>query len=197
MAGREVREWLGRNRGGLAVGVLGMLAVAGAALFLQRPATPPPVAVLAPTARPSPSPAPVVPIAVHVSGEVQSPGLYRLSPGSRVDDAVQAAGGATGEADLQRLNLAARLADGQQVAVPRKAEPRAAASPGAGTPGLVNINVASAAELDTLPGVGPVTAQRIIAYREQNGPFTSVEQLREARLVNATTFERIRDLVTV
>lgn len=196
MAGGEVREWLERNRGGLVVGALGMVGVAVAVPFLVRPA-PPPVIVQAPTPRSSPAPA-AVPIAVHVGGEVLGPGLYHLPLGSRVNDAIRAAGGPTADADPQRLNLAARLADGQQVLVPRKVEPRAAdgaASPTA--PARMNINTATVKELDGLPGVGPVTAQRIVAYREQHGPFTRVEQLREAKLVNASTFERLKDLVTV
>ena len=195
MASRKVGEWLGRNRGGLALGVLGMLLVALAAAFLQRPA-PAPLVVQAPTPRPSPSPA-VVPIAVSVAGEVPRPGLYHLPPGSRIDDAVRAAGGPNEEADVHRLNLAARLADGQQIVVPRKIEALGAGAAPPVLPTLVNINVATIPELDRLPGVGPVIAQRIVAYREQHGPFTRIEQLREAKLVNAATFEKIKDLVTV
>ena len=195
VASGKVGEWLGRNRGGLALGALGMILVALAAAFLQRPA-PAPLVVQAPTPRPSPSPA-VVPIAVSVAGEVPRPGLYHLPPGSRIDDAVRAAGGPTEEADVHRLNLAARLADGQQIVVPRKIEALGAGAAPPVLPTLVNINVATVPELDRLPGVGPVIAQRIVAYREQHGPFTRIEQLREAKLVNAATFEKIKDLVTV
>ena len=193
---RGIGEWLGRNRGGLAVGVLGMLLVGLASAFLQRP-TPAPLVVQAPpTPRPSPSPQ-VVPIAVSVAGEVPRPGLYHLPPGSRVDDAVKAAGGATDAADVHRLNLAARLADGQQVMVPRKIEALGAGAAPPVLPAPVNINLASVPELDRLPGVGPVIAQRIVAYREQHGPFTSVQQLRDTKLVNRDTFEKIKDLITV
>jgi competence protein ComEA len=94
----------------------------------------------------------------------------------------------------------ARLADGQQIVVPRRISPIlttfASTSPSP-APGRINLNVASVAELDQLPGVGPVTAQRNVAYREQHGPFQHVEQLREAKLVNAPTFEKIKELVTI
>ena len=127
------------------------------------------------------------------------PGVYHLPVGARIDDALKAAGGATVDGDIQHLNLAARLADGQQIVVPRRINPMliaisTAASP---TPGPLNLNVASVAELDRLPGVGPVTAQRIVAYREQHGPFTAVDRLRQANLVNASTFEKIKELVAV
>jgi competence protein ComEA len=142
-----------------------MLAVGLAALFLPRPTPAPAVVVQQPTPRPSPSPAVVVPIAVHVGGEVAGPGLYRLPPGSRIDDALRAAGGVTPDGDVERVNLAARLADGQQVVVPRKA---AKAVAGPVTPAKVNVNTATVAELDVLPGIGPATAQRIVACCPQS-----------------------------
>ena len=195
MAARRIGEWLERNRGGLALGVVGMVLVGLAAAFLQRPA-PAPLVVQVPTPRPSPSPA-IVPIAVSVVGEVGRPGLYHLPPGSRIDDAVRAAGGATETADVHRLNLAARLADGQQILVPRKIEALGGGAAAPTLPQLVNINQATVPELDRLPGIGPVTAQRIVAYRDQHGPFTSIEQLREAKLVNQATWEKMKDLITI
>ncbi len=139
------------------------------------------------------------PIVVHLSGEIVVPGIYQLPVGARVDDALRAAGGVTPNGDVNRLNLAARLADGQHVVVPRKADPvtmsvTAAASPAALR---VNVNSATVAELDGLPGVGPVTAQRIVAYRQQHGPFTRIDELREAKLVNQATFDKIKDLISV
>ena len=173
--------------------------------MLARRPEPPRVALQLPTpqathqatARPAASPQVASLLVVHMSGEVIAPGLYRLPIGARIDDALKAAGGPTGEGDVHRLNLAARLADGQQIVVPRRVDPvlAALAQHGSPTPGKVNVNVAGVAELDQLPGVGPVTAQRIVAYREQHGPFTRLEQLREAKLVNAATFEKIKDLV--
>jgi competence protein ComEA len=138
-------------------------------------------------------------VVIHVSGEVIAPGIYRLPAGARIEDALKASGGATANGDIHRINLAARLADGQQIVVPWRTDPSLAAlttlpSP---VPGRVNVNSASVAELDRLPGIGPVTAQRIVAYREEHGPFTRIEQLREAKLVTASTFEKIRDLVGV
>ena len=187
MASESLRDWLGRNRGGLAVGVIGMVAVAVAALLLPRPVGPP-IIVQAPAsptpvvaARPSPGPSPTTAILVHVGGEVARPGLYELPFGSRVNDAITVAGGPSEGGDVQRLNLAARLADGQQVRVPAREERRATAGPSdPTTPARVNINTAGLAELDSLPGIGPVTAQRIVAHRTQQGPFLSVEHLLEA-----------------
>lgn len=196
MAGQGLRDWVHRNRDGLAIAVVGMLAVGLVAYFVQRPTSP--VVIQASASRASPSPTPVAPnIAVHVNGEVLQPGLYQLPPGARVNDAIRVAGGPTGDADIQRLNLAARLTDGQQIGVPRKGDVRVlAGSPSPIAKSRININDATVAELDTLPGLGPVMAQRIVAHREQNGPFTRPEELREAKLVNASTYEKIKDLIT-
>ena len=204
MNGRDLLEWLGRKRNAIALAVLAMLAAVVLSPLLQRP-TPPPIVLQSPSApdaevgvgRPS-SPTPVALLVVHVVGEVATPGVYNMPAGSRIDDALRAAGGATPEGDLERVNLAARVADGQQIRVPRKGDNRTpTGSSGGVTPARININGATAAELETLRGVGTVTAQRIVAYREQHGPFLSVEELREARLVSAAAFEEIKDLVTV
>lgn len=126
------------------------------------------------------------PLKVYVSGAVVRPGVYELSSADRVEDAVRAAGGPTADADLERINLAVRLRDEMQVHVPRRLP--------AGQTRL-SINRATAAELEALPGIGPVTAARIVDYRTKNGPFTSIEQLRDLRLVSAATFERIKELI--
>ena len=149
-------------------------------------------------------------VVVHVAGAVVSPGVRRLPPGSRVTDALDAAGGALPDADLPRVNLAAPLVDGQQVYVPRPGEevPAAAGSglPGGGggagnggvVPGTpVDLNTATPEQLDTLPGVGPATAAAIIAHREQHGPFTSVDQLLDVRGIGEAKLEQLRDLVSV
>ena len=152
-------------------------------------------------------------VVVHVAGAVVSPGVRRLPPGSRVIDAVDAAGGALADADLPRINLAAPLVDGQQVYVPKPGEQPplaagagvpepttggAAAGPGGSVPGaLVDLNTATAEQLDTLPGVGPSTAAAIIAHRDQNGPFTSVDQLLDVRGIGEAKLEQLRDLVSV
>ena len=129
------------------------------------------------------------------------PGLYELAEGDRVVDAVAAAGGFTEEADQAALNLAQVLADAQQVQVPKVGEappaPAPGAAPGAAAGGLVNLNTADLAALDTLPRVGPSTAQKILDWRESNGPFTSVDDLLAVSGIGEATLEGLRDLVTV
>jgi competence protein ComEA len=149
-------------------------------------------------------------VVVHVAGAVVSPGVQRLPPGSRVTDALDAAGGALPGADLPRINLAAPLVDGQQVYVPKPGEelpvavggglPGGAGAAGTGGPvpgALVDLNTATAEQLDTLPGVGPATAAAIIAHRDQHGPFTSVDQLLDVRGIGEAKLEQLRDLVSV
>jgi competence protein ComEA len=159
---------------------------------------------------PPPTPAPTVaptpaPVRVYVSGAVKNPGVYSLPPRSLVDDALKAAGGATSDADLERTNLAQEVRDQQQIHVLRKgepaqAQPTSAISTGAAaTPGSqrININTATLAELDTLPEIGPVTAQRIIDYRTKNGPFKRTEDLKNVSGIGDATFEAVKDLITV
>lgn len=136
---------------------------------------------------------------VHVSGAVRAPGLYVLPQGSRVVDAVAAAGGFSHDAARDGVNLARAVADGEQLAVPRKGEavPDAGAAAGGKTGGKVDLNTADEAALDTLPRIGPATAKRIIAWREQNGPFTSVEDLLAVPGIGEKMLETLRDLVTV
>jgi competence protein ComEA len=134
-------------------------------------------------------------VVVHVSGAVLSPGVYELQEGRRVRDAIEAAGGATEQADPNALNLAALLKDGQRIEVPTLVVGRPAASTSATGPKPINLNTASAAELEALPGVGEVIAQRIVTYREQAGSFASVDELRTQKLVNEATFAKLRDLV--
>ena len=188
--------------GGLAL--LIVAALAGGGLWYVR-SLPRPVEVRAavaeppPSATPSPSGAPVL---VHVAGWVRRPGVYELEEGDRVVDAIEAAGGARRGANLDALNLAAPLADGAQVLVPREAPPGSAGGePAAGATGgpaaLVNVNTATEAELETLPGIGPVLAAAIVQYRTEHGPFTSVEQLEEVSGIGPATLAEIRDLVTV
>jgi competence protein ComEA len=124
--------------------------------------------------------APARKVLVHVVGAVRKPGLYRLTEGSRIDDAIKAAGGAKPRADLQLINLAAPVADGQQVFVAVRGSEAPAGSSAAGSSaagGHVHLNTATLEELDTLPGVGPVTAQKILDYRNEHGAFKSVDEL--------------------
>ncbi len=136
----------------------------------------------------------------YISGEVVSPGVYRFEPGDRVEQLVALAGGFTADADVDSVNLALRLKDEQQVHVPRAKPtpaPGAAIATGATESALVDLNSASVPELDTLPGIGEVTAQRIVDHRTKVGPFAAPEDLLTLKLVSSSTFEKIRDKVTV
>jgi competence protein ComEA len=135
-------------------------------------------------------------VVVDVAGAVRRPGLYRLPDGSRVADALERAGGPTAKAFLEALNLAAPLADGQQVLVPRKVGGAGAtATPATATAGPVSLSAATLEQLDTLPGVGPVTAQKILDYRASHGAFRSVEELDAVPGIGPATIEELRELV--
>lgn len=160
------------------------------------------------TAAPTPtSPASLAPVVVHVLGAVAHPGLLTLHAGDRVQAAIDAAGGLTEGADLARVNLARPLVDGEQLYVPTAGEsppaplgPTAAdAGPSsAGAPsGLVDLNAADSATLETLPGIGPALASRIIAWRDANGGFSSVEDLREVNGIGDVRFAELEPLVRV
>lgn len=141
---------------------------------------------------------------VHVAGAVRRPGVYTLRGGARVADAVERAGGARRGADLSAVNLAQRLEDGRQVLVPRRAQVAAAAA-GAGVPGVpgtvpappIDLNTATLAQLDTLDGVGPATAQKILEYRQQHGGFGSVEELGQVSGIGPKRLAAIREHVRV
>jgi competence protein ComEA len=142
-------------------------------------------------------------LVVHVVGEVRRPGLYRLRDGARIADAVHRAGGALRDADLAAVNLAAPLVDGIQVFVPSRAAADAggpaggAGSAGGGAAGgLVSLSSATVDDLDELPGVGPITAQKIIDYRTEHGPFASVDDLDAVPGIGPTRIEQLRELVT-
>jgi len=188
--------------------LLVVLALAGHRLAQTGTATSPEVvAPLEPVAQ-----APVrSALVVHVVGAVHRPGLYRLRDGARVADAVSRAGGATGGADLAALNLAAPLVDGIQVLVPRQpavgpggatnGDPPADGISGAaagvvGLGGKVSLSSATVDQLDELPGVGPITAQKILDYRAEHGPFRSVDDLDAVPGIGPTRIEQLRDLVT-
>jgi competence protein ComEA len=143
----------------------------------------------APTRSPEPS------IIVDVAGAVAHPGVYRLAAGSRVADALTAAGGATGEADLFALNKAAPVRDGQRIYVPRPGETVPAGSAGSDAQLKIDVNHATAAELEGLPGIGPTTAARIVRSRGGH-PFTRIEELQTRGLVTARVFADIKDMVT-
>ena len=162
----------------------------------------------------TPPVAPGGPVVVHVAGAVASPGVVELPGGSRIVDAVEAAGGLRADADADRVNLAAVLADGQRIVVPVEGQPppeevhptgpAPSGDPGTGGSGgtagagpKVELNSATAEQLDSLPGIGPATAAAIIGHRERHGPFRSVDDLIEVRGIGEAKLEALRDLVTV
>ena len=178
--------------------LLVLAAVVLAALVLVGMRRPTPVEIIIqpppPTATPAPSPT-FSPITVYVTGAVAQPGvLLSLPAGSRVRDALQAAGGVLPEADLQRVNLAAALRDGDQVHVPAQDDTPAGVPTQPGGE-LVFINQADAATLETLPDVGPALAQAIISYREANGPFATLEDLDAVPGIGPAALERLAERV--
>jgi competence protein ComEA len=147
--------------------------------------------------------APPARVVVDVVGAVRRPGLYRLEQGARVADAVARAGGSTRKADLSLVNLAALVSDGEQVVVPRRgAAPSGAGAAAGGASGIagiptgpVHLNSATLEQLDALPGVGPVTAQKILDYRQKHGAFTSVDELDAVSGIGPARLDQLRDLV--
>lgn len=174
------------SRGFRALAVVAAVVVLGAAFFAwqsrARPET------VAPPRESAATPASAQ-IVVAVSGKVHKPGLVRLPIGSRVADAIEAAGGVLPGTDLSAVNLARKLTDGELIAIGVDS----GASPG----GKVNLNTATPAQLDSLPGVGPVLAQRIIDYRTQHGGFKSISELRQIEGIGEETFARLKELVTL
>lgn len=206
-----MNAWVARYRGYLFLSLAFVVALGGV-FFLSRRADPKPVQISTPfprstpTLHPSPTPAGLV---VQVSGAVVNPGLVHLADGARVDDAIRAAGGASAEADLAQLNLARRMSDGERLVVPKLGDPtQAAAAAPTGraaqtrvptaTPVLnVNINTASADELNRLPGIGPALAQRIIDYRQTNGPFLKAEDIMKVKGIGPAEFGAIKNVIVV
>ncbi len=207
---RSWLQWVGPGR--LVGSAVVVLAVLSAGYWLVRPpaattesklpyAAPHPTTTTEAAAAPGVSAAANA-LVVHIAGAVVHPGVYEVPEGARVIEAVQAAGGMALDANPDAVNLAARLADGQRVYVPRVGEAVPVGDSGTGSgsgaiTGPVNLNTATVDELDTLPGVGPATAAAIIAHREQNGPFASVDDLGNVRGIGPAKLEAIRGLVTV
>jgi competence protein ComEA len=217
---RTTTEWiesladrLGVSAWSLVVGTVAVLAAGiGGWWALAAPAPPPVdqilprVDIVGPTVATSAPAADERRVVVHVAGAVSMPGIHELAEGSRVVDAIEAAGGLTGEADRERLNLAAPVADGQRVWVPRvgESEPAivgvtggAVGDVGAAGGGIVNLNTADSAALETLPGVGPSIAAAIIRYRDDEGPFQRVDELLAVPGIGPSRLAQLVDQVTV
>jgi competence protein ComEA len=195
------------------LGVMAGFVLAGVLVFVSRAPKGEPILL-----QPAPTKAP---IAVHIVGAVPRPGLYEFAEGARVQDAIDAAGGLLAEANVDALNLAQLLEDGEQLAIPYKAGsepvdggdalrlPSADGDTSVNPPSpdgtsndnqnveLVNINTASLEELIALPSIGPTTAQKIVDYRTANGPFSTIEDIMNVSGIGPATFEDIRDLITV
>jgi len=194
-----MEQWLERYRGIL---FFGLVAVALVGVILFQALRPQPQAPI--LLSPSPTPFPEVtstpcPIQVYISGAVRNPDVYELPPGSRVNAALEKGGGPSDDADLDRINLAAPLADGQHVYVPHLGETALPVDPPADpstSGGKLNINIAGPAELETLPGIGPTIAQRIYDYRQAHGPFAKIEDLMDVSGIGQATFDKVRDLIT-
>jgi competence protein ComEA len=175
--------------------LLGLAVLLGGTVFYLRLPRPTPIEILEPSPIPTPGQ-----LGVYVTGAVLKPGVYFLPPGSRVRDALKAAGGPTEEADLVRVNLAKRVYDEEQIYVPSEGEespPVASYAPGNPAGGKINLNTASAQDLEALPGIGPVLAQRIVDYREANGPFATIEDIMKVHGIGPAIFEDIKDSIFV
>ncbi|MEA2507418.1 MAG: competence protein ComEA [Actinomycetota bacterium] len=203
----RVEELQSRRSGWIVAGAAAIAVVAALLMWMRgAPAQIAPPATeqangLASSVQPATSPTAGL-LFVDVSGAVRKPGLYRLDAGSRVADAIHAAGGASPHADLEALNLAELLSDGVKVDVARKGAAAAgpvAASGVAPSPSVptVNINTADEPTLELIPGVGPVTANAILAYRERIGRFSAIEQLLEVNGIGPATVENIRPYITI
>ncbi len=209
--------------GVVGLAVVGVIAVLVTVFTMWRDDPPPVVAAKLPevemVSSAAPKPAPEPPVVVSVVGLVRQPGLVTLAPGARIADALEAAGGAVDGADLIGLNMARRLTDGEQIIVgiaPAPGQPATMGSSASGAPDAsaapsgaapaepvkaagepVNLNTATVEQLDTLPGVGPVTAAAIVAWRDANGAFDSVDQLGEVDGIGPARLAKLRDLVHV
>ena len=190
-------ELTARNIATMALVAATVAAILAAVVLLARQDDNAPIRIIAPESQDT-----ATQVSIFVNGAVVNPGVYTLAPDSRVTDALAAAGGLTGEANIQGVNLALRLQDEAEYYVPKLGE-----TPPAGSNmqqaqtqiqgGLIDLNLASVELLDTLPGIGPALAGAIVSYRENVGPFQSIEEIQEVPKIGPVTYLNIRDLVTV
>jgi competence protein ComEA len=201
-------EWFGITR--LVATAAAVVVVVGGAWLLVRTPPPPAEATLPLTSGSAPSSTLAVPttavemstFVIHVAGAVAAPGVYGVPNPARVVDAIDAAGGPTSDAELDSLNLAAPLVDGQRIYVPVVGEvvPTTAQTPvpnGQSVSGPIDLNTATVDELDELPGVGPATAAAIVEHRDQHGPFASIDDLTDVSGIGPAKLDAVRDLVRV
>lgn len=179
---------------GIVIGVLAGLLAAAVILLLSSPPRGSKFNIL-----PPPTPAPLI---IQVSGAVHQPGIIHLPPGSRVQDALNACGGALPEGDLNTLNLARVIMDGEKLVVPVYAQsteipPLTSPAETILPPGLININTAGQSALESLPGIGPVLAQRILSYRQTYGPFSTINDLQYVPGIGESLYSQIKDHITV
>ena len=203
----DAMDLVGSPGRAIALGLLVVgVAVAAYAILRPAPSGPAPELSLPMASSPSSEGAPLTTapetLVVHAAGAVNAPGLYRLPAGSRVDDLITAAGGLAGDADRDRINLAAPLADGERVYIPRAGEvvpPAEGPAPASGSEssGPIDLNTATVEQLDSLPGIGPSIAKAIVDERERNGRFRSVDDLERVRGIGPSKLDQIRDLVKV
>ena len=194
-----MNQWLEQHRI-LVLSVIGLLILISVIIVGLRWQQPAPIVIEPPAATATSGP-----IQVYISGAVANPDVYSVPSGAIVRDALALAGGPASDADLNTINLAKALHDGDQVYVPHIGEvpPPAVSAPAGDTSqssvpsGPININTATQAELETLPGIGPALATRIIDYRESNGPFASIEAIQNVSGIGPSTFENIKELITV
>jgi competence protein ComEA len=185
--------WLERNQF-LALALAGLVLLAGLSARQLTQHQAPPALVFRDGAGVTPG----APILIHVAGAVAAPGVYTLQGGDRVEDAVSAAGGALPDADLDAINLARRLRDGEQILVPAASDSGGEVAVATLAPGeKLDLNVATAAQLDALPGIGEAYAQRVLDSRLVDGPFESVDDLRSRNVLPASIFTKVSDLLTV
>jgi competence protein ComEA len=193
----------------LAVALFAGIAIGALAVALSGRTRPAPIIITPPEPTHTPLPEPTqAPLKVHLSGEVERPDVYDLPPGAILQDAIVAAGGLTDAAAADAINLALPLSSGMHVHVPALEEvdsqPAFVERSGSvtipldGPAGeLINLNTASSDQLEQLPGIGPATAQKIIEFRQANGPFAAVEELQNVSGIGPSKMEQVRDLVTV
>jgi competence protein ComEA len=176
----------------VAAAALLLLAALGSALIQRQTASPVTFASGSEVAEGTP-------IRVHVAGEVERPGVYELLGGQRVIDAIDLAGGATFDGDVNAINLARKLRDGEQILVPSRAGSRSSSADAAvlAPGGTLNVNTATEAQLDQLPGIGEAYSRRIVDSRTVDGPFTTLDELVSRKALPAATLEKIRDRLTV